>query len=52
MNQTKKRKPYRTVVVKPEMSWSILKQTESEQLVVAIDVAKEKMVAAVLDSER
>ncbi len=52
MNQTKKRKPYRTVVVKPEMSWSILNRTESERLVVAIDVAKEKMVAAVLDSEQ
>lgn len=52
MTQTKKRKPYRTVVVKPEMSRSILTLTKSEQLVVAIDVAKEKMVAAVLDSEQ
>jgi transposase len=51
MNQIKRRKPYRAVIVKPEMSRSILDRTESEDLVVAIDVAKEKMVAAVVDKE-
>ncbi len=52
MNQRKRRKPYRTVVVKPELSRSILERSHSERLVVAIDVAKEKMVAAVMDDEQ
>jgi transposase len=51
MSQIKRRRPYRTVVVKPEMSVALLRRTKSEQLVVAIDVAKEKMVAAVMDHE-
>ncbi len=52
MKQRKTRKPYRAVAVKTKLSRSILERSDSERLVVAIDVAKEKRVAAVMDDDQ
>ncbi len=50
MNRTTKtKKPYRAVAVNNVSVESVLSRSESERLVVSIDVAKERMVAAVMD---
>jgi len=47
----KQKRPYRSVKVNSVRVDSLLERTQSERLLVAIDVAKEKMVAAVLDED-
>ena len=47
----KHKRPYRSVKVNSVRVDSLLERTQSERLLVAIDVAKEKMVAAVLDED-
>ena len=47
----KSKRPYRAMEVNGVSVDSVLERSKSERLVVAIDVAKEKMVAAVMDEE-
>ncbi len=49
--RTKQKRPYRAVEVNKVSVDSLLDRSESARLVVAIDVAKEKMVAAVMDED-
>ena len=51
MKKSKSKRPCRAVEVNKVSVDSLLERSESERLVVAIDVAKEKMVAAVMDEE-
>ena len=49
MKNTQLRRPYRALDVNKVSARCVLDRTESVRLVVAIDVAKEKMVSAVMD---
>ena len=48
----KSKRPYRALEVNKVCVASVLERSESERLVVAIDVAKEKVVAAVMDEHQ